>query len=138
MKTKTSFFYLWSFIFGLILSPAPCALSQIPQGFNYQAIARDGSGNILPNTPLQAMMYVQSLSTGGTLFWKELHSTITTNSFGLFTLVVGNGTRQTESTVATFNLIDWSVTPKYLKRRYITPGHGKTWEHHSSCRFLMP
>jgi hypothetical protein len=120
MKTKLSLFLLI-----LALSPVPHVLSQIPQGFNYQAIARDGSGNILPNTPLQAMMYVQSLSTGGTLFWKELHSTITTNSFGLFTLVVGNGTRQTESTVATFDLIDWSVTPKYLKTEIYYSGSWK-------------
>jgi hypothetical protein len=71
------------------------------------------------------MMYVQSLSTGGTIFWKELHSTVTTNSFGLFTLVVGTGTRQTESTVATFNLIDWSVTPKYLKMEIYYSGSWK-------------
>ena len=108
MKTKLSFTLLLSLVFGLLSS-------QVPQGFNYQAIARDGSGNILPNTPLQAMMYVQSLSTGGTIFWKELHSSVMTNGFGLFTLVVGTGTRQTESTVATFDLIDWSVTSKYLK-----------------------
>ena len=108
MKTKLSLTLLLTLVFGLLSS-------QVPQGFNYQAIARDGSGNILPNTSLQAMMYVQSLSTGGTIFWKELHSSVTTNSFGLFTLVVGTGTRQTESTVALFDLIDWSVTPKYLK-----------------------
>ncbi len=70
-------------------------------------------------------MYVQSLSTGGTLFWKELHSTVTTNSFGLFNLVVGTGTRQTESTVVTFNLIDWSVTPKYLKTEIFYSGSWK-------------
>ncbi|MCU0462869.1 MAG: hypothetical protein MUF36_12805, partial [Bacteroidales bacterium] len=116
MKTKLSLrFYLWSFIFCLLLSPMPHALSQIPQGFNYQAIARDGSGNILQNTPLQVMFYIQSLQTGGTLYWKEWHSSVTTNNFGLFSLVVGNGNRQTESNVATFDLIDWSVSPKYLK-----------------------
>ena len=109
----------------LALSPVPCALSQIPQGFNYQAIARDGTGNILPNTPLQAMMYIQSESIGGTIFWKELHSTITTNDFGLFTLVIGTGTRQIESTVATFDLIDWSVTPKYLKTQIYYDGSWK-------------
>ena len=97
------------------LSFVPSALSQIPQGFNYQAIARDGTGNILANTSLQAMMYIQSESTGGTLFWKELHPSVMTNSFGHFTLVVGAGDWQSESTVATFDLIDWSVTPKYLK-----------------------
>jgi hypothetical protein len=125
MKTKTPRFYLWSLILGLLLSPMPLALSQIPQGFNYQAIARDGSGNILQNTPLQVMFYVQSLQTGGTLYWKEWHSPVTTNNFGLFNLVVGNGTRQTESTVATFNLIDWSITPKYLKTEIYYSGSWK-------------
>jgi hypothetical protein len=120
MKTKLSLLFLVSCFFCLVSLKA-----QIPQGFNYQAIARDGSGNILPNTPLQAMMYVQSLSTGGTLFWKELHSTVTTNSFGLFTLVVGKGTRQTESDVATFDLIDWSITPKYLKTEIYYSGSWK-------------
>ena len=70
-------------------------------------------------------MYVQSESTGGTIFWKELHSAITTNNLGLFTLVVGTGTRQIESTVATFNLIDWSVTPKYLKTEIYYSGSWK-------------
>jgi hypothetical protein len=125
MKTKTPLFYLLSFIFYLLLSPVPCALSQIPQGFNYQAIARDGSGNILPNTPLQAMIYIQSLSTGGTIFWKELHSSVTTNSFGLFTLVIGTGVRQPASIVASFDLIDWSVSPKYLKTEIYYSGSWK-------------
>jgi hypothetical protein len=71
------------------------------------------------------MFYVQSLQTGGTIFWKELHSTVTTNSFGLFTLVVGTGTRQTESSVATFDLIDWSVSPKYLKTEIYYSGSWK-------------
>ena len=93
----------------------PCTLSQVPQGFNYQAIARDGGGAVLSNTPLQVMLYIQSSSSGGTLFWKELHSSVTTNVFGLFNVLVGNGTRQSESTIATFDLIDWGVSPKYLK-----------------------
>jgi hypothetical protein len=121
MKTKLSLTTLL-FTFSFLISPC---LAQVPQGFNYQAIARDGSGNILPNTALQAMLYVQSLSTGGTIFWKELHSSITTNSFGLFTLTVGTGVRQPASTVATFDLIDWSVTPKYLKTEIYYSGSWK-------------
>jgi hypothetical protein len=109
MKTKLTLLLLF-----FALSPVPSALSQVPQGFNYQAIARDGAGTILPNTPLQVMFYVQSLSTGGTIYWKELHASVTTNSFGLFSLVIGTGVRQVASTVVTFDLIDWSVTPKYL------------------------
>ena len=111
MKTKSSLCLLL-FTFSFLLSPCT---GQIPQGFNYQAIARDAGGAVLPNTSLQVMLYIQSSSSGGTIFWKELHSSVNTNAFGLFNLVVGTGTRQSESTIATFDLIDWSVIPKYLK-----------------------
>jgi hypothetical protein len=117
MKTKISFLFLLSYIFYL-------GSAQVPQGFNYQAIARDGTGNILPNTPLQVMLYIQSSSTGGTIFWKELHNTVTTNSFGLFTIVLGTGARQS-GTVATFDKIDWTVTPKYVKTEIYYSGSWK-------------
>ncbi|HNY14604.1 MAG TPA: hypothetical protein PKI12_03635, partial [Bacteroidales bacterium] len=111
MKTKLSLFYLWSLIFALALSPSPSALGQIPQGFNYQAIARDGTGAVLQNSTLQVRFFIRSESSGGTLFYQEVHPSVTTNSFGLFTLVVGNGTKEYSS----IDLIDWSVSPKYLE-----------------------
>jgi uncharacterized protein (TIGR02145 family) len=118
MKTK-----LLTTIFAL--SSALCALSQVPQGFNYQAIARDGTGNILQNTELQVMLYIQSASTGGTILWKELHNPVTTNSLGLFSLVLGTGARQTGSAAATFDQIDWKVSPKYLKTEIFYSGSWK-------------
>ncbi len=121
MKTKLSFLVLL-FTFSFLLSPC---FAQVPQGFNYQAIARDGSNNPLSNTTLQVMLYIQSSSTGGTVFWKELHNPVTTNSLGLFTIVLGTGVRQTASTVATFDLIDWKVTPKYLKTEIYYSGSWK-------------
>jgi len=110
MKTKTPLLYLLSFIFCLVLSPAPLALSQIPQGFNYQAIARDGTGAVIAGATLQVRFYIRSASSGGTLFYQELHSSVPTNSFGLFTLVIGNGTKEYSS----LDQIDWSVSLKYL------------------------
>ncbi len=115
MKTKLSVSILLSFVFGLLSS-------QVPQGFNYQAVARNGSYEIIPNTDIQVMLYIQSASTGGTIFWKELHSTVRTNALGLFTVVVGQGARQTASTVATFDKIDWTLTPKYIKTEILYQG----------------
>ncbi len=89
--------------------------SQVPQGFNYQAIARDGAGNPIINAPLPVRITIQSDSLGGTICWIEEHSSVTTNGFGLFTLILGKGVRQPGSTVATFNDIDWKVTPKFIK-----------------------
>ena len=88
--------------------------AQIPQGFNYQAIARDVSGNPITNYPLPVRITIQSDSLGGTVFWTELHSSVATNQFGLFSLVIGKGARQS-GTASSFSDIDWSVTPKFLK-----------------------
>jgi len=118
MKTKFISTVLLSFVFGLLSS-------QVPEGFNYQAIARNASNEILPNTDLQVMLYIQSAPTGGTIFWKELHSTVRTNALGLFTVVVGQGVRQTASTVASFDKIDWTVTPKYIKTEIYYQGGWK-------------
>jgi hypothetical protein len=108
MKTKLLLITLLSFSFYLLSS-------QIPQGFNYQAIARDATGTALPNLALPVRITIQSDSLGGTTFWIEEHSSVITNNLGLFTLIMGRGLRQTGSTASTFNAIDWTVTPKYIK-----------------------
>jgi hypothetical protein len=89
--------------------------SQVPQGFNYQAIARDVTGNAISNASLPVRITIQSDSLGGTPFWVEEFSSITTNNFGMFTLVIGKGVRQAVSSVGTFDAIDWRVTPKFIK-----------------------
>ena len=120
MKAKHSFLFLLSFIFYL-------GSAQVPQGFNYQAVARDELGGLLQGTTLQVMLYIQSSPTGGTIFWKELHNPVVTNTFGLFTVVLGTGVRQGASTVATFDLIDWKVIPKYVKPKFIIQVPGRIW-----------
>jgi hypothetical protein len=114
MKTKLSFLYLVSFVLCLALSPEPCALSQIPQGFNYQAVARKTSGEPVVNTSLPVMMTIQADSAGSTVIWKELHSSVTSNGEGVINLVIGKGVKQS-GTASTFAAIDWSITPKFIK-----------------------
>jgi hypothetical protein len=108
MKLKLIFTILLSFVFCLLYS-------QVPQGFNYQAVARNVLGNPIANTAMPVRITIQSDSLGGTVFWKELHSTVTTSSLGVINIVVGKGAKQAGSTAATFSSIDWSVTPKFIK-----------------------
>jgi hypothetical protein len=124
------------FLLILALCPALCALrpaaAQIPQGFNYQAIARDVAGNPIINTPLPVRITIQSDSLAGTTFWIEEHSGVTTNNFGLFTLILGKGVKKIGSTAATFNDIDWTVTPKFIKTEidysgWKTMGSSRLW-----------
>ena len=71
-----------------------CAITfaqSVPQGINYQAVARDASGTELANQSLTVRLSVISGSSTGTISWQEDHS-VTTNDFGLFTTIIGQGT----------------------------------------------
>jgi len=106
MKTKLILFSLLLTTYCL-LSPA-----QVPQGFNYQAIATDAG---LPVTALiDVRISIQSDSiTPVTTFWVEEHYLVQPNESGLFTLIIGKGTRISGDAIK-FSDIDWSVTPKFI------------------------
>jgi hypothetical protein len=117
MKTKLSTKRIRLFILFLALCPAPLALCQVPQGFNYQAIARDGTGNILANQALPVKIAVMDAQTGGNVIYEESFPSITSNQFGLITLIVGTGTPVT----GTFSTIDWKSKTLYLRTKIEYP-----------------
>jgi len=111
----------------LFLFTLHCSLltlfAQAPQGFNYQAVARDGSGNILSESGLDVRIGLLAGSETGTLVWEEEH-TVATNEFGLFTLIIGDpAATRTNGTAALFTDIDWGSDSHYMKIE-INPGTG--------------
>jgi len=82
---------------------------EIPAGFNYQGIARDADGQILQE---QALVLRTSILFGeeDSLVYQETHM-ITTNQFGLFNLVVGEGILAEGS----FGEIEWGTGTYYLQ-----------------------
>ncbi len=88
-----------------------CGFSQsVPQGMNYQAVARDTSGNELASKSLTVKLAVKSKSGSNyTTQYEETHA-VTTNTYGLFTLVIGQGT----VTSGTFASIPWASYDMYL------------------------
>jgi hypothetical protein len=83
--------------------------AQVTDRMNYQAVARDASGNILGNQLVSIRLTVED-GSGGSALYVETHSA-TTNQFGLFTLQIGNG-----SVVSgVYSNIDWSVGNHWLK-----------------------
>lgn len=93
--------------------------SQVPQGFNYQAIARDVSNNVIPNQAMSARITLQTTLAGGTVLYQETHA-VTTNQFGLMAFVVGNGTPVTGS----FSAINWEAQNVFIKTEIQYPGPG--------------
>lgn len=95
------------FIFNTILIGA---FAQAPQGFNYQAVARDASGTALASQPIGLQIKLLQGSAVGTAVYSETHA-VTSNNLGLLNLVVGSGTPVT----GTFSGIDWSAGPYFIE-----------------------
>ena len=90
------------------------AIQGVPQGINYQAVARDANGDELTNQSLTVKLSVISGSSTGTISWQETHA-VTTNDYGLFTAVIGQGTSTGSGSSVTFNVVDWGAAAHYLK-----------------------
>ena len=88
-------------------------LGQTPQGLNYQAVARDSTGAVLINNTLTVQFSIISDSITGNISWQETHS-VTTNDFGLFTTIIGQGTSTSVGFSATFDKIDWGSANHFL------------------------
>jgi hypothetical protein len=60
------------------------------------------------------------------MVWEELLDPVKTNAFGMFTIVVGTGVKQSGSAV-TFSDIDWTKTPLFLRTsiNYLLPNSWK-------------
>ena len=86
------------------------AIAQAPQKFNYQAVARNALGAILPNQNVKIRASILDGSAQGTNHYSETHSA-TTNQLGLFNLAIGGGTVVSGS----FSTITWGRSDKYLK-----------------------
>lgn len=82
--------------------------AQSPQGINYQAVARDAAGAELVNQPIGVQVTIHQSTASGTIVFSEIHS-VSTNPFGLFTLVIG-GTDTTN-----FAGINWASGPYFLE-----------------------
>ena len=94
-----------------IISPF-LTLSQPPQGFNYQAIVRDASGNVRANEGVQFQFRIQDLA--GNAIYTENH-TVVTNKYGLADgIVIGKG-----STVDDFSSVDWGNGTYYINVKVV-------------------
>jgi len=94
-KTNRNYnvFHFLRAVLAILFSFTFCLLSsQVPQGFNYQAIARDGAGQIIAGQSLPVRITIQTGLNGGTIIWEEEHLSVCSNQFGQISLIIGTGT----------------------------------------------
>lgn len=104
---KKSILHTISFL--LFLSVSLISMAQSPEGFNYQAIARDDAGELIKNKSITVKTVILTGPGATNKVYEETH-TVTTNQYGQFSIVVGKG-----STSDNFSSIDWSSTSHHLK-----------------------
>jgi len=96
-------------VFILLFKLPTIIYAQVPQGINYQAVARNSSGAILSNQIIGIEITITD-GNGGNELYKERHVP-TTNQFGLFSLNVGNGSISSGS----FTSINWGSVTAWVK-----------------------
>lgn len=84
--------------------------AQTPQKFNYQAVVRNQSGNIVASEPVGIRFSIRDVTSNGAIQFRESHTT-STNAFGLINLQVGNGVLVNGN----FTNIGWGTGKKFLQ-----------------------
>lgn len=84
--------------------------AQSPPGINYQGIARNPDGKPLSQRDITIRINILNNGAEGAIEYAESH-TVKTNSFGLFTLVIGAGSTEQGN----FEMIAWSTGNKWLR-----------------------
>ena len=79
------------------------AFAQVPQAFNYQAIARDSTGNILANQNVSFQISILQDSLNGEAVYTEVQNVLT-NQIGVVSFEIGNGNVNS----GVFTKINWS------------------------------
>lgn len=84
--------------------------AQAPQAFDFQAVARDASGNVLSARTVGLRLTLRSGSAAGAIAYQEAHS-VSTNVFGLFNVAIGSGTPLQGS----FATVAWGGAAHFLQ-----------------------
>lgn len=122
---KRIVFFIIPFFLGVVLS------AQTPPSFRYQAVARDNSGNVLNNQAVSFRISILSGSASGTITYRETHTGLSTNAFGLIELEIGKGTPVN----GTFSSINWGGNT-YFVQVEIDPAGGTSYQTLSTSQLL--
>ena len=87
---------------------------QINKGINFQGVARSDNGIILANKIVTLRLSIKNDSINGVIEYQEIKS-ITTNTIGLFSVVVGSKQDRNIISIGNFENINWSNTEKFLE-----------------------
>lgn len=91
------------------------AQNQQPQGITFQAVARDVRGNAAPLRKVYVVDKIISNSANGAVVWEESH-TVSTTAEGVFTIIIGSGSRLSGN-ISDFSELNWSSDQLFFNLR---------------------
>ncbi|MBL0007115.1 MAG: hypothetical protein IPP25_07990 [Saprospiraceae bacterium] len=104
--------------------------AQAPNRFNYQGVARQATGEVMPNRNIGIRANILSDAPDGSIQYSETH-TVTTNQLGLFVLSIGGGIVISGD----FEDILWDGKDNFLKIE-IDPNGGNDYSFNGTTQLL--
>jgi hypothetical protein len=88
------------------------AMAQAPLQLNYQGVIRNAVGNAIANQSVRIRLSVHDVTAAGPIVYSETRQ-VTTNAFGLYTVVIGSG--GATNVVGTVGAVNWALGAKFLQ-----------------------
>jgi len=116
----------------LLLAVSSFVYGQVPNQINYQAVARNSVGNVLPNRKITVRLSIRDVNATGTALYKETR-TVTTNNFGLFNVAIGSP--GADNSTGTINGINWGSAAKFIQVE-VDPDGGSNFMNMGAAQLL--
>ncbi len=117
----TQYFRRFITVIAIFLLTIPLLQAQQNAGINYQAVARDNTGNIIGEKDITVILSI--LDASGTSLWEETHD-VNTSPQGLFSIALGTDMGSvTHNTVENLADIEWN-TGSYKLSVKVDQGNG--------------
>jgi len=90
-----------------LLTITQTGTSQVPTGFNYQAVIRNSASQPLASQNVLVRITLTD-NTGTPVYYKEIHTT-TTNAQGVVNLTIGGGSPQDQTSLSNVQWVDGNI-----------------------------
>lgn len=110
----------------LLLLAASTLIAQSPPGFSFQSVLKDNEGGIGRSVNAYVKCKILQNGSGGKVVYEEVF-TVKTNNDGIFTLVIGQGSKVSGDANSLYG-VDWGGGSYYFNlKTVIPPSLNKQW-----------
>jgi hypothetical protein len=108
----------------------PLSVLAQSEGISFQGLARNAAGEVLVSQKISLRLSILLDTESGAVAYAETRQ-VTTNPQGIFSLVIGDDTALTKSTI--FSSIKWNSAPKFIKVE-MDPNGGSSYQSMGTTR----